>query len=367
MVDNAGQRDIEFAYRLARGDFVLDARTELPMRGICGIFGRSGAGKTTLLRCLAGLEKPVEGRLNVAGEVWEDTPGGICRAVHERRIGYVFQEPRLFRHLDVSGNLDYAERRRRGPQALGRDRVVELLGLEALMGRRPGTLSGGEAQRVAIGRALLTAPEFVLMDEPLAALDQARREEILPFLDRLHAELSIPIVYVSHNVDEICRLCDFLVVLDGGRAVASGELQSVLVRGGLPVLSGRDAGSVVEARPEKYDADDDLTLVSFSGGRLWLPGRIAADARRIRLRIRASDVSLCRERPNDTTILNILPSTIRHIESGPNPSVLVHLTLGDDEILARVTRRSVRELNLSVGDVVLAQIKAAAVRYSPSS
>ncbi len=364
MTGNLSQHGIEFAYRLARGDFVLDARTELPMRGICGIFGPSGAGKTTLLRCLAGLEKPATGMLRVAGEVWEDTATGIARAVHERRIGYVFQEPRLFRHLDVSGNLDYAERRRKGPAVLRRGRVVQLLGLEALLRRRPDRLSGGEAQRVAIARALLTAPEFVLMDEPLAALDVARKESILPFLDRLHAELSIPIVYVSHNVDEVCRLCDYLVVLDNGSAVASGELQSVLVRADVPALSGRDAGSVVTARPEDYDGADELTMVTFSGGRLWLPGRVATGGQPIRLRVRASDVSLCRERPKDSTILNILPAMIEAIEATDGPSALLRLKLGDDRILARVTRRSLRELGLDIGDAVLAQIKSVAVRYT---
>ena len=216
---------IQLRYLLELGDFALDVDLELPLRGISGVFGESGSGKTSLLRCVAGLAHPGQGRLVVAGDAWQDSSTGICRPVHERNIGYVFQEPRLFSHLDVRGNLDYGSKRRRpSAESVSVDQVINLLGLGTLMQRRPAELSGGEAQRVSIARALLRAPRFVLMDEPLASLDRARKDEVLPFLDRLHAELAVPIIYVSHSIDEICRLCDHLVVLDGGRVIADGGL-----------------------------------------------------------------------------------------------------------------------------------------------
>jgi len=214
---------IAIRYALQRATFALDIDVELPLHGITGVYGPSGAGKTSLLRCVAGLEQPSAGRLVVAGDVWQD--GKSSRAPHERAIGYVFQEPRLFDHLNVRGNIEYGWRRKRHDGKHAIDAVVELLGLQDLLDRKPAELSGGEAQRVAIARALLCAPRFVLMDEPLASLDQARKDEILPFLDRLHAESSVPIIYVSHNIDEICRLCDHLLVIDNGAVMANGDFR----------------------------------------------------------------------------------------------------------------------------------------------
>jgi molybdate transport system ATP-binding protein len=226
----------------------------------------------------------------------------------------------------------------------------------------PEQLSGGEAQRVAIARALLCAPRFVLMDEPLASLDQSRKDEILPFLDRLHAEAKVPIIYVSHNIDEVCRLCDHLVVVDKGRVVADGELQSVLVRMDVPILSGEHAGSVIQGTAKAYDEHDDLTCLQFSGGDLWVPGRASTDGTALRLRIRANDVSLCRARPEQSTILNIVPAVVAAIQADRGSAVLVRLDLGEEQILSRVTRRSVRELGLQSGDEVFAQIKSVAIR-----
>ena len=219
---------VQLKYKVQRADFTLDVALDIPMQGITGIFGASGAGKTTLLRCIAGLEDAKSGELIVAGDCWQDT--NVSRAAYDRNIGYVFQEPRLFRHLDVRANIEYGMRRSASDDGPDFATIIELLGLESLLARRPIELSGGEAQRVAIARALLRGPKFVLMDEPLASLDAARKEEILPFLERLHIESSIPVIYVSHNLDEICRLCDHLVVLDAGKIVANGELQSVLVK-----------------------------------------------------------------------------------------------------------------------------------------
>jgi len=359
---NAAEK-ISARYELRRGSFLLDVDIEVPMRGITGIFGESGAGKTSLLRCIAGLEQAAAGRLVVAGEVWQDSESD--RPIHERSIGYVFQEPRLFAHLDVRGNLEYGQRRTQG-RNVDVDVVVGLLGLENLLGRRPDTLSGGEAQRVAIARALLRAPRFVLMDEPLASLDRARRDEILPFLDRLHANLELPIIYVSHSIDEVARLCDQLLVMDRGKIVASGGLQQVLLQTDLPGLGGEEAGAVIQARVADYDDHYGLTRVAFDGGEMWISGRHDADTE-LRLRIRANDVSLCRERPSQTTILNVLPGTIESIEVDSDASELVHLVLGNERILARVTRRSSTELGLQIGDRVMVQIKSVAVKNAPAA
>jgi len=350
-------------YELQRGDFSLDVDIEIPMRGITGIFGESGTGKTTLLRCIAGLEHAAAGCLVVAGEVWQD--GESSRPIHERNIGYVFQEPRLFAHLDVRGNLEYGQRRTHQRKVDVAD-VVGLLGLEGLLERRPDSLSGGEAQRVAIARALLRAPRFVLMDEPLVSLDRARRDEILPFLDRLHSSLDLPIIYVSHSIDEVTRLCDHLLVMDGGRIVANGGLQQVLLQTDLPGLGGEEAGSVIQARVAHYDDHYGLTRVDFDGGEMWISGQHDADAE-LRLRIRANDVSLCRERPTETTILNVLPGTIKSIEIDSDASELVQLELGNEHILARVTRRSRTELGLQRGDRVMVQIKSVAVKNAPAA
>lgn len=340
---------IPIRYKLQREDFTLDVDIEAPMQGITGVFGPSGAGKTTLLRCIAGLE---------------GSSGDSSLSIQERNIGYVFQEPRLFDHLSVRANIEYGQKRRSHNGGPDFDHVIELLGLQTLLTRSPADLSGGEAQRVAIARALMCSPRFVLMDEPLASLDQARRDEILPFLDRLHVESQVPIIYVSHNIEEVCRLCDHLVVIDNGRVVASGNLQDVLVRMDVPVLGGDMSGSIVEGAARDYDENDDLTRLEFSGGELWVPGKASAAGTPLRLRIRASDVSLCRSRPEQSTILNILPTVVEAIQPGKGPSVLVCLKLGDDRIVARVTRRSIRELGLRPGDALFAQIKSVAVRSS---
>jgi molybdate transport system ATP-binding protein len=357
------KRIISARYALQRQDFRLDVDIEIPMRGITGIFGESGTGKTALLRCIAGLESAAQGRLVVAGEVWQD--GATGRLIHERDIGYVFQEPRLFPHLDVRGNLAYGQRR----GAAGKvdfDDVVELLGLQRLLDRRTDTLSGGEAQRVAIARALLRGPRFVLMDEPLASLDRARREEILPFLEQLHANLELPIIYVSHSIEEVTRLCDQLLVMEHGRIVANGSLQQVLLHTELPILGGEEAGAVIEARVIAYDSEFNLTQVAFDGGGMWVSGRHDIGAG-LRLRIRANDVSLCREKPGATTILNILPGNIVSIGPDSEASDLVHIALGNEQLLARVTRKSCTELGLRPGDKIMAQIKSVAVRNAPTA
>jgi len=338
--------NIALRHVLRREGFELNVDVQIPAAGITGLFGESGAGKTTLLRCIAGLE---------TGNTHDTRP------VHRRGIGYVFQKPQLFPHLDVRGNIEYGRRRASAPQT-DPAKVIELLELESLLDRQPHSLSGGELQRVAIASVLLRSPRLVLMDEPLASLDQRRKEELLPFLDRLHDELSIPMIYVSHSIDEVSRLCDHLLLMDNGKIVASGELHTLLSRLDLPLLSGVNAGCVVDARPQRYDKPFNLTELAFSGGVLTVPGRYETRDRSVRLRIAAHDVSLCLSRPDGTTILNVIESRIDGIENVGTSSALVRLAAGDDYLLAMITRRSVSRLDLKRGDRVFAQVKSVTVR-----
>lgn len=331
-------------HSIQKGDFHLEVDTRIPVTGVTGVFGESGSGKTTLLRCIAGLERS------------ED---GLLQPVHQRRIGYVFQEPQLFAHLSVRKNIEFGMRR--NPDATDQtDEVARLLEVDNLLDRSIRDLSGGEAQRVSIARVLCQSPRLILMDEPLSALDERRRNEVLPYLDRLHAEWSVPIIYVSHNIDEICRLSDHLIVLDKGRVVAEGDLQTMLARIDLPQLGGRNAGAVLNVTQSRYDSEFDLTLFGFSGGEVWVPGRHTASS--TRLRIRASDISLSRTPAESSTILNILPATIEATEPETSSAELVRLSLGDDCLVARITRRSLQHLDLQVGDKVYAQIKSVTVR-----
>ncbi len=335
---------LHLRHRLKKGRFSLDVDCQVPMTGVTGVFGESGSGKTTLLRCIAGLEESGSD---------DTTP------VHKRRIGYVFQEPQLFGNLNVRGNIEYGRRRSVDHSAVIRD-VVSMLEIDNLLDRDVHGLSGGEAQRVSIARVLCQSPRLILMDEPLSALDVRRRDEVLPYLERLHAESAVPIVYVSHNIDEICRLSDYLLILDQGKIVANGELQSTLLRTDLPQLQGSNAGAVIEASTVSYDAADHLTCYRFSAGDLWAPGR--HDASTARLRISANDVSLCREAPESSTILNVLPATITEMRTESAATSLVQLHLGDDYLVARITKRSARHLGLRVGESIFAQIKSVTVR-----
>ena len=345
-VSSIRQQLIPVQHRASLGSFMLDVDVGIPAQGVTGVFGESGSGKTTLLRCIAGLETG---------------SGTDSRPPHERGVGYVFQEPQLFPHMSVEGNIEYG-RRRAGADRLDKDHVVEMLGIGNLLSRKPAGLSGGEAQRVAIAAVLLRSPELILMDEPLASLDQRRKDELLPYLDRLHDELSVPIVYVSHSIDEVCRLCDHLILIEDGRVVADGELHAMLARLDIPMLTGRNAGTVINATPERHDSDYDLTLFRFSGGELLVPGKYDSTIPNMRLRIAASDVSICRTRPQKTTILNVLPADIDEIQPTGSSTDLVRLAIGDDFLVAQVTRRSVTNLDLRKGDPVFAQVKSVTVR-----
>ncbi|HEX7887981.1 MAG TPA: molybdenum ABC transporter ATP-binding protein [Ramlibacter sp.] len=349
--------------RLPRPGFLLETDLELPARGISAVFGPSGSGKTTLLRCVAGLERAPDARIAVTGQVWQDSAAGVFLPAWRRPLGYVFQEASLFDHLDVRRNIAFGQRRvRDAGQGIEVEGLLRLLGIGHLLDRRPHQLSGGERQRVAIARALATQPRILLLDEPLAAVDVARRQEILPWLERLRDELRIPMLYVTHSADEVARLADHLVLLDEGRVRASGPLAETLARVDLPALPGEEAGALLQASVAQKDARWKLAQVRFDGGTLWIadPGLAPGDA--VRVRVLARDVSLALVPPERSSIQNVLPCIVRTIAPGAHPSQsLVQLACGDSLLLARITARAVDTLGLQPGSPVWAQIKSAAL------
>jgi len=353
---------ISLTCRIDRGEFNLDVDLALPGRGVTALFGHSGSGKTTLLRVLAGLERVPGARVALGDEVWQDDAHKVFVPTHERGIGYVFQEASLFPHLNVRANLEFG-RKRLKPAERRFDllAVAELLGIERLLDARPATLSGGERQRAAIARTLLASPRLLLMDEPLAALDMRRKLEILPYLERLHDELALPVVYVSHAADEVARLADHLVVLEEGRVLASGPLAATLARLDLAANFQDDAGVMIETTLQAHDVDG-LSHLAFAGGVLLVGQRNAAVGTRVRCRIHARDVSLALERPRGSSITNILPARVDAVgPSGTPGQVLVRLLVGDTALLARITERSRRELAIAPGCAVWAQVKAVAL------
>lgn len=353
---------IHARFRIDRCGFVLDVDLTLPGRGITALFGHSGSGKTTCLRAIAGLERAPGGYFALGDEVWQDDARNIFVPTHRRALGYVFQEASLFLHMTVRANLEFGLKR-----VAASDRkfelapVSELLGIAGLLERKPESLSGGERQRVAIARALLASPCLLLMDEPLASLDLKRKHEILPYLERMHDELSIPIVYVSHSPDEVARLADHLVLLDAGQVVASGPLTETLARADLPPAFADDAGVVLETVLAEHDADD-LSRLEFSGGSLLVGRRTEPLGSRLRCRIHARDVSLAIDRPHGTSIVNLLPAVVTATVATDTPGhVLVQMRIGDVPLLARITERSRRELEIVPGRQVWVQVKGVAL------
>src|SRR5574340_233135 len=353
---------IEARFDLSYPGFALHADLNVFAHGVIALFGPSGSGKTTLLRCIAGLERTANGALQVKDEVWQS--GTNFMPVHRRPLGYVFQEASLFPHLSVRQNLEYGlkrippEQRRVQPE-----QVVEWLGLNKLIERdSPAGLSGGERQRVAIGRALLTSPRLLLMDEPLSALDSASKREILPYLERLHGELDIPVIYVSHALDEVARLADQLVLMEQGRVIASGALNEILGRLDLPTAHLDDAGAVIEAGVAEHDGEYHLTRLDFSGGSLWVSRVERAVGSLVHARVLARDVSIATAAPQGTSISNILAVRIAGIQDeGPDRVNLRLMVGGSQVLLSCITRRSRDQLGLMQGMEVFAQVKSVAL------
>jgi molybdate transport system ATP-binding protein len=350
---------IEARFATALGDFRLEAEFSAPARGVTALFGPSGSGKTTLLRMVAGLAR-APGRLTVAGEVWQDERHFL--PTHRRALGYVFQEASLFPHLSVEANLDFGWKR--VPPAerhVPRQDVIAWLGLEPLLSRRPHELSGGQRQRVAIARALLSSPRLLLMDEPLAALDAHARAEILPYLERLHRELDLPVLYVTHALDEVARLADHLLLMEAGRIVYQGPLAEGLTRLDLPLAHRDLAATVIDATVAAHDAELLLTRVARGSLVLELAGLHGVPGRPLRVRVAARDVSLALVRPTQTSILNLLPARVVELCDDAPGQVLVKLALEDVTLLARITRKSAQLLALRPGTEVVAQVKSVAV------
>ncbi|MGR9044644.1 MAG: molybdenum ABC transporter ATP-binding protein [Gammaproteobacteria bacterium] len=347
-------------FRVNYPSFNLDVNLQLPGQGVTALFGHSGSGKTTLLRCIAGLEHGA-GRLLINGDIWQEH--NIFLPTHKRPLGYVFQEANLFPHLTVMGNLKYGmSREPRKNLRTSLDQSIELLGIGHLLERRPEKLSGGERQRVAIARALAVNPRLLLMDEPLAALDLARKREILPFLERLHDELEIPIFYVTHSPDEVARLADHLVVMASGKAAASGSLSETLARLDLPIHLGEETGVVLKGHIVEFDPRWNLARAAFPGGYLWVRDMGFGLGASVRLRILARDVSLALEPYENTSFLNLLPAVVCELGAGDHSAVkMAKVKVGESYLLCRLTDRSVHMLELSVGKSVWAQIKSVAI------
>ena len=361
----AGTSVVRVAFSGQLGAFRLDVAFTVPASGVTALFGPSGCGKTTVMRCLAGLHRLEHGHCEIGGDVWQD--GETFRPAHQRPVGYVFQEASLFAHLSVKRNLLFGAPRGRGganPPAIAFDEVVDLLGIERLLGRSPQTLSGGERQRVAIGRALLSQPKLLLMDEPLSALDRRTRDEILPFLERLHARLTLPIIYVSHDMSEVERLADHLVLMQAGRALASGPLGDLQSDAALPLATERDAAVSIEGTVRTFDPAYGLLTIAVAGGAFVVPAAYVAAGERRRLRIAARDVSIATS-PVASTILNVLPARIVTTTASGEHELVVVLGLGADgagsRLLARVTRQSWDRLPLAVDGAAYVQIKGVAL------
>jgi molybdate transport system ATP-binding protein len=354
---------------LSRPQFKLDLDIKLPGHGISAIFGPSGSGKTSLLRAVAGLEKRAQGRIQIGSQRWLDSAMQLNLPTWQRPLGYVFQEASLLPHLSVMANIEFGFKRIRHASSTaqqvaqkGLQDAIELLGIGTLLDRLPEHLSGGERQRVAIVRAIVTQPQLLLMDEPLASLDTAKREEIFPWLARLRDELNIPMLYVTHYAEEVARLADHLVVLDKGQVKAQGPVGRVLSQLRHPVVLGDDAGALVAGCIGATDSQWHLARVDFDGGCVWMRDAGLPVGKAVRIRILARDVSLATSEPQNTSIQNQLLGHIQSITPDVHPSqVMVVLKCGAEEVLARVTKRAVDELALQVGQPVWAQVKSVAL------
>ena len=360
---------IHLHINIARSAFELSLDIQLPGQGITAIFGPSGSGKTSLLRAVAGLDKNQNGRIQISENIWQDTTQGICLPTWQRPLGYVFQESSLLPHLSVLDNLNFGLKRTLASQGIAQSDAakalkasIELLGIGSLLQRMPNELSGGERQRVAIARAIAMQPQLLLMDEPLASLDAARRQEIFPWLAVLRDDLKIPMLYVTHSAEEVTRLADHLVVLDKGHVKAQGPVSQVLTQVVNPVVVGEDAGALITGHIGAVDEHWHLSRVDFDGGAVWMRDAGLPVGRVVRIRILARDVSLATSEPQNTSIQNQLCGSIQSITPDAHPSqVKVVLKCGAEELIARVTKRAVGDLALEVGMPVWAQVKSVAL------
>jgi molybdate transport system ATP-binding protein len=351
---------IQAHFRVQWPGFLLDVDLSLPSDGVTALFGHSGSGKTTLLRCIAGLERVPMGRLIFNGDVWQDDRNWL--PAHHRPIGYVFQEASLFPHLSVMGNLRYGMKRVADSKPAHLEQAITLLGIGHLLDRKPDWLSGGERQRVAIARALAVSPRLLLMDEPLASLDLKRKQEILPYLERLRDDLEIPIIYISHSPEEVVRLADYIVAIEDGRVLADGPLAETLTRIDLPIRIGEEVGVILNATVSAIDREWHLAQVRFPGGSLWLRDFGLPIGRRVRVRVLARDVSLARKPSQQCSIQNVLPGSVDAVGDDEHPALaLVRVRIGDSWLVARLTKRAAAELDLAPDREVWAQVKSVAL------
>ena len=350
---------IECKIKIQLESFMLDANFSIPDRGITVVFGPSGSGKTTLLRAIAGLEKSDKGFLKIGDSVWQK--GEDFLATHKRQIGYVFQDAALFDHLDVKGNLNFVIKRAIGLKEDFIESIHNLLEIKTLLNRKTTQLSGGERQRVAIARALLTNPKILLLDEPLSALDLKRKNEILPYLDSIHNDLEIPILYVTHSQDEMSRLADHLLLIEDGNIIGSGPVNDMLTRFDMPLSHGGDAVSIIEAEVLKRDSEFNLMHLEFLGGQFIVPDNGFPVQTKVRIRVVARDVSLTKSKQVDTSILNIFPAMVQEIVNEGEAQVMVRLQIKETILLACITRKSSYKLRLEKGSEVFVQVKSVAI------
>ena len=354
--------EIHARFKVEHPGFTLDVELNLPGRSVSALFGHSGSGKTSCLRCFAGLDQPSEGDLQVNGELWQDSAQGLFVPAHQRAVGYVFQDANLFAHLTVRRNLQYGLTRIPAAQRrIALEQAVELLGIEHLLERLPDKLSGGEQQRVGIARALLTSPRLLLLDEPLASLDLKRKQEVLPYLERLHQELEIPIIYVSHSPDEVARLADHLVLLEDGKVSASGPLKETLLRADLPFVFEDDAEAVVDGVVTAHDQAYGLLYLQLPDSQinLRLPHGPLPLGQSVRIKVKARDVSLSLQQAEDSSVLNLLPArVVDWINVAEQAHVLVRVQVGGEQLIARITRYSFDRLQIQREQSLWAQVKS---------
>lgn len=347
-------------FRINKGDFLLDVDLSFPAKGVTAVFGPSGCGKTTLLRAIAGLETCRDGFLRVGDMTWQD--GQHFVPPHKRPLGYVFQEASLFAHINVQSNLEYGVKRVPAPERkVSMEKAIELLGIGPLLRHRTDQLSGGERQRVAIARALAVSPRILLMDEPLAALDLQRKHEFMPYLESLHDELEIPVIYVSHSSGEVARLADHMVLLDAGQVSATGDIAELFSRLDLPLAQGDKAAALIEASVAAHDEEFSLTYLDFPGGRFTVTRKDLPVGHSVRLRVVARDVSLTLKHQTGTSILNIFPATVKELIPEGEAQVMVQVLAQGVPMLSRMTRKSASLLHLKPGTQVYAQAKSVAL------